>query len=103
MPVQDYFRDYDWVKESWDNSNVRAYVKLHPNVDRLALESKLRTYLHNKSEQQLNSDLILWDLKDWYLRLDFKNGQYAGGGRIVYVRLFLIIAFLFCSWHVLIL
>jgi ABC-type antimicrobial peptide transport system permease subunit len=93
MPVQDYFRDYDWVKESWDNSNVRAYVKLHPNVDRLALESKLRTYLHNKSEQQLNSDLILWDLKDWYLRLDFKNGQYAGGGRIVYVRLFLIIAF----------
>ena len=31
---------------------------------------------------------FLHALNDWYLRTDFKNGRYAGGGRIVYVRLF---------------
>ena len=34
----------------------------------------------------------MFELKDWYLRNDFKEGRYAGGGRITYVNLFIITA-----------
>lgn len=93
MPLNDYLQDFGMTGDNWDNSNVRAYLKLKPEANSSSFESKIKTYLHSKSEQQAKSDLTLWNLKDWYLRMDFKNGKYSGGGRIVYVRMFIIIAF----------
>jgi ABC-type antimicrobial peptide transport system permease subunit len=53
----------------------------------------IKNFMDKYTDQQANTTLFLWELKDWYLRFDFKNGKYAGGGRIKYVKLFSMIAF----------
>lgn len=92
MPMKDYI---DWAlggKTSWDQFNTRTYVKLKEGVDRAAFDKGLLKFLNNYTPEKNKSEMFVWDLKDWYLRFDFKDGRYNGGGRIAYVRLFIIIA-----------
>jgi putative ABC transport system permease protein len=56
-----------------------------------AVSAKLTNFLKERSDQG-NADLFLQSLSDQYLRTDFKDGKYQGGGRIVYVRMFALIA-----------
>ncbi|MEO5582244.1 MAG: ABC transporter permease, partial [Saprospiraceae bacterium] len=92
MPVKDYISANMSNGESWDINNMRAYLKLKPGVDRNQINTSLKTFLNHYSDKQAKSELILWDLNDWYLRFDFKQGKYAGGGRIIYIRMFTMIA-----------
>lgn len=94
MPISDYISAYMPTGENWGVNNMRTYIKWRADADPDQLGAGLRKYLTAYSDKQANSELILWNLKDWYLRYDFKDGKYAGGGRIVYVRLFTVIAFL---------
>ncbi len=57
-----------------------------------SLDKSLRLFQQRYTDQQANTELFLWNLEDWYLRFDFKNGKYAGGGRIANVKLFSLIA-----------
>lgn len=93
MPMKDYV-DYAMEGvERWDNNNVRTYVKLKPGIDRKKLDAGFTHILAKFTDQQPKTSAFLWDMNDWYLRSDFKDGKYAGGGRIVYVRMFIIIGF----------
>jgi len=93
MPMKDYV-DYAMNgEERWDNNNIRAYVKLRPGVDRKKMDAAFLNILAKYTDQHPKTTSFLWDMKEWYLRSGFKDGRYAGGGRIVYVRLFTIIAF----------
>lgn len=92
MPMQDYIRQAMQGDESWATNNVRTYVKLNAGVDRGKLNTSLKDFMQRYTNQQENASLFLFGLNDWYLRNDFKNGVYAGGGRITYVNLFIIIA-----------
>jgi predicted permease len=93
MPVKDYFNQAMGGEENWSSNNMRTYVKLKPGINRAAMDASLKNFMATYTDQQENNELFLWDLKDWYLRFDFKNGKYAGGGRITYVKLFALIAF----------
>ncbi len=92
MPVQDYIRTVMGGNETWETNNMRAYVKLHEGADREAVARSIRKFQDGYTDKQPNSELALFYLEDWYLRMDFKNGKYAGGGRIADVRLFTLIA-----------
>ena len=92
MPVKDYINWAMGGVENWENSNMRAYVKLKEGINREQFDASLKKFLNKYTDKQANSELFLWSLNDWYLRFDFKNGKYAGGGRITYVKLFIIIA-----------
>jgi putative ABC transport system permease protein len=93
MPMKDYVEYAMEGVERWDNNNVRTYVRLKPGIDRKKLDAGFKHILTKFTDQQPKTAAFLWDMKDWYLRYDFKDGKYAGGGRIVYVRMFIIIGF----------
>ena len=93
MPVKDYFDQAMGGVENWTSNNMRTYVKLKAGVDKTSMNASLLNFMDKYTDQQVNTTLFLWELNDWYLRFDFKNGQYAGGGRIKYVKLFSLIAF----------
>ena len=92
MPVKDYINQTMNGTKSWEFGNIRTYVKLKERVNRPALDASLKKFMDRYTDKQKNAELTLFDLKDWYLRWDFKNGKYAGGGRITYVMLFTVIA-----------
>ncbi len=93
MPVKDYINQSMGGKESWESSNIKTYVKLKEGVNRSAFDESLKGFMQRFTDKQPNTQLTLFNLTDWYLRMDFKNGRYAGGGRITYVKLFTVIAF----------
>lgn len=92
-PVSDYIEFTMGGNESWDMYNMRAYLKLKPGVDRGRFDRHFAGVLSKYTDTKQKYSLMLWNLEDWYLRNDFKNGKYGGGGRITYVRLFIAIAF----------
>ncbi len=92
MPMNDYIKATMGGAENWSSNNVRTYVKLRDGVNEANLNAALKNFMQRHTDEQANTNMFLWKLDDWYLRNDFKNGVYAGGGRITYVRLFVVIA-----------
>ena len=93
MPMNDYIDQTMGGIENWTSNNLRSYVKLKPGATKTSMNASILKFMDKYTDQQANTTLFLWELNDWYLRFDFKNGQYAGGGRIKYVKLFSLIAF----------
>ena len=92
MPVKDYINWATGGKENWEINNMRAYLKLKPGIDRKQFDKSFTNILAKYTDKQPKATNMLWYLPDWYLRFDFKDGKYAGGGRITYVKLFIVIA-----------
>ena len=92
MPVKDYVEFTMGGVESWDVPNMRAYVKLKEGADFDTFNKSFAGILAKYTNKFPNATNFAWQLKDWYLRLDFKDGKYAGGGRITYVKMFIVIA-----------
>jgi putative ABC transport system permease protein len=92
MPVKDYVEFTMGGVESWDIPNMRAYVKLREGTDFNTFNKSFAGILAKYTNKFPNATNFAWQLKDWYLRFDFKDGKYAGGGRITYVKMFIIIA-----------
>lgn len=93
MPVKDYVDFAMGGKENWEIPNMRAYVKLKPGVNIEHFNKSFANILSKHTDKLVGCTNFLWPVKDWYLRFDFKDGKYAGGGRITYVKLFTVIAF----------
>lgn len=94
MPVKDYIQWATVGNEQWDLNNMRSYLKLKEGVKPEEAENSIKTFVQRYTDKQPNSELMLFYLKDWYLKWDFKNGKYAGGGKITYVRFFGVICFI---------
>ncbi|HEU4633540.1 MAG TPA: FtsX-like permease family protein, partial [Flavisolibacter sp.] len=92
MPMGDYVKQTMNGKENWESNNVRTYVKLRKGTNKNRLNASLEDFMQRYTDKQEKSGLFLWSLENWYLRNDFKAGVYAGGGRITYVKLFVLIA-----------
>ncbi len=92
LPLQAFLDKNAWARK-WNNNGLRTFVMLEEEADYLAVNAKIKDVLKARSEQD-NTELFIQPIADVYLRNDFKNGVYQGGGRIQYVRLFGIIALL---------
>jgi putative ABC transport system permease protein len=84
-----------WVKD-WHNCGPTTFLQLKEGASRRNVESRLKRFIaaYDKEFSQLDRlELGLQLYGEKYLHSNFKNG-YISGGRIEYVRLFTLIAFL---------
>jgi len=96
----DYLMPYEEARikhSSWDDNGDQVFVMLNKSKagspDAVTemnghLQRLVGRYLPGKQDRYYT----LFAMNDWYLRRDWKNGEYGGGGRIAYVRLFGIVA-----------
>jgi putative ABC transport system permease protein len=92
MPFQIHLDNSPWLK-SWGNNNTTTYVELKPNTSFAAVNNQMLDYIQ-RHEPKAIGHMFLFGMNDWRLRDDFKNGKMTGGGRIEYVHLFTIIAWI---------
>ena len=81
--------DNEWVTR-WGNNGPASYVVLREGVDPAEFSGRIKDYIKGK-EKDSHVTLFLQKYSDRYLHGAFENGQ-PSGGRILYVRLFSIIA-----------
>jgi ABC-type antimicrobial peptide transport system permease subunit len=89
MPYDVYYKENEWMSH-WGNFNDQTYIKVKRDADIENLNSKLKTIvkkncpdcMHQPFAQQLTAK---------YLNNNYENGK-ASGGRIEYVRLFILTA-----------
>lgn len=88
-PLADAFEDPGKLKK-WDNCSLETYLQTAPGADLGQIKSKLDKIISAQPNISTTTVALL-NMKDWRLRNAFKDGVQSGG-RIVYIRLFLIIA-----------
>ncbi len=91
-----YDENKEWAHQ-WNNYGLTTYVELKPAVDAVAINRRLLNPLYDFTTQKNESTVstvheFLFSMNDWHLRNDFDNGKETGSGRIQYVHLFAIIA-----------
>lgn len=90
LPFEVFFdRNKSWV-DQWGNNNIRTFILLAEGTDPVAFGDKLKgeVKLHNPES---NVELFIQPFGDAYLYSEFENGKLTGG-RIVYVKIFFIVA-----------
>ena len=91
IPFKLYELENEWL-QSWSNNGVITYVKLGKNTSSGQINFELKEYLQVKDKQAISKP-FLFPISDWHLYNKFENGVQVGG-RIEYVRLFTIIAWI---------
>ena len=88
------FKKFNSWMENWHNSGPYTFVLLKENTDAAALSAKLKTFIKQYDKNYAANDHLELGLQPYgerYLHSGFKNG-YLSGGRIEYVRLFILVA-----------
>lgn len=81
-----------WVKTGgWGNFSFSTYVELKSAASEAAVNKKIKDIVGRYDEVNKESTLFIQPFKRWHLYSEFKNGVNTGG-RIEYVRLFMILA-----------
>jgi len=83
--------DNDQWAGNWTNNYVRNYLVLAPGTNLENFNAKLDRLLSSKEPEFRSSLIFASPFSDEYLYGRFENGKVAGG-RIIYVRLFILIA-----------
>jgi predicted permease len=91
-PFEVWANERPWLK-NWGSNSLTTYVELQPNTDPATVNRQLRDYIKSKVPGSI-TQAFLFSMNDWYLYDRFDNGVQTGGGRIEYVRLFSIIAWI---------
>ncbi|SHG52882.1 ABC transporter permease [Winogradskyella jejuensis] len=90
-PFERYSDGAEWMTEYGSNFSD-TFVRLSPEANFETVDGKLRQFMQQKDDDN-DSYAFLHSIKDWHLRSKFEGGEIVGG-RITYVRLFTIIAFI---------
>ncbi len=85
--------------QTWFNFGLTTYIELQPGIDVNTINKKLSNPFYDFTTQKIESEkssvhVFLFGMNNWHLRDDFDNGKMTGGGRITYVHLFSIIAWI---------
>lgn len=91
IPFGVFAKDRAWL-DIWGANGVSTYVELAPNANIAAIDKQLRGFVTAK-DPDAGAQPILFSANDWRLRANFENGIQTGG-RISYVRMFGIIAWI---------
>ena len=90
-PFQIFYEKNPWL-ESWSNQAVTTYVELRPEANVAAINKQLFNFISQRDPKSISRP-FLFAMKDWRLHSKFEDGKQTGG-RIEYVRLFSIIAWI---------
>jgi predicted permease len=91
-PFDIYFQQNKERLSSWTSNAPFTYVELEPHADPEAINKRLYDFIQHKAPQAINH-LFLFSMNDWRLYGKFENGKQVGG-RITYVRMFSLIAWI---------
>ncbi len=89
LNYEDFLERKPWLKE-WGNSDPETYVLTKEGIDLNALSAKLGGFMKTK-QKDTDKFLVLQKYSDTYLYNRYEDGKVTGG-RIEYVRLFVVIA-----------
>ena len=91
-PFEIWFQQSDWL-HSWGNNSLATYVELKPGADPASVNKLLYNFIQKREPASIARPFF-FPLSDWRLYDQFENGKQTGGGRIEYVRMFSIIAWI---------
>jgi putative ABC transport system permease protein len=90
---QAFFKNNQWL-QNWGTNGIMTFVELKPSADPIAIDKLLTNYVQTKSPGAAMKG-FLFPMSDWRLYSSFKNGkQDPSNGRIQYIRIFTIIAWI---------
>ncbi len=83
----------------WFNFGLTTYVELKPGANADLINRQLLNPFYDFTTQEMEKDkssvhVFLFGMNDWHLRDDFNDGKPTGSGKIQYVRLFSLIAWI---------
>lgn len=87
-----YDINYSWA-QNWGNNCLDMYVELKPGVNPASVNKLLFDFIQKREDRSVARP-FLFPMRDWRLRDKFDDGIQTGGGRIEYVRLFSVIAWI---------
>ncbi|HKK44007.1 MAG TPA: ABC transporter permease [Balneolaceae bacterium] len=90
FPFKDWLASNQWAKH-WGNNGPMTYVTLKSGATKKEVNPKILDFIKKRVEGT-KTELFLYPFKDVYLYSRFENKKPVGG-RIEYVRLFLVVAF----------
>jgi len=91
-PFQVYFDKNGWLK-NWGSNGIRTYVELKPLTTTASIDKILYGYIQKRAPQAVARP-FLFTMNDWRLRNEFVDGKQTGGGRIEFVKMFSVIAWI---------
>lgn len=91
-PFEILYAESPWLQQ-WGNNSLDTYVEVKPGADVAAINKKLYNFIQQRIPES-NARPFLWNMSQWHLYNKFENGVATGGGQIVFVRLFSIIAWI---------
>ncbi|MGN7786074.1 ABC transporter permease [Niabella sp. 22666] len=81
------------LAQAWGNNCLQTFVELKEGITAASVNKSISNMI-KKKEPEATVVPILWAMNDWHLKSEFKNGVQTGGGKIEYVRMFSIIAWI---------
>ncbi len=91
-PFAVYGKEFAERLSSWGNNSIATYIELSPNANKASVNQQLGGII-KKRLPTTSTTPFLFSMNDWRLRDQFEDGQHAGG-RITYVRMFTVIAWI---------
>jgi predicted permease len=91
-PFDIYYNDNTWLKE-WGNNGIITYVETTPNANITAINKKLYGYIQTKMSDA-GARMSIYPMNRWRLWNSFDNNGKEKEGRIKYVNLFSLIAWI---------
>lgn len=90
-PFQVYLDRNSWLQQ-WGNNGIQTFAELEKQSDPVTINKKLSGFIKSKDSSAVATP-FLFSMNDWRLRDKFEEGKQVGG-RIQYVRMFSIIAWI---------
>ena len=90
---------FSWVKDVWDGWYFNTYVELKPGISFEMVNNDLKKFYEKYPPKELIKNYkknathpFVYPMDKWHLYSDFEQGV-PTKGRIIYIRLFIVIAF----------
>jgi predicted permease len=91
VPFEGFLKRNEWL-QFWGNNGIQTFVELQPESDVSRINKQLKEFITAKDKEAIAKPFLL-SANDWRLRSNFVDGKQSGG-RIKYVKLFSIIAWI---------
>ncbi len=92
VPFDIFFKENNWLS-NWDSNGILTMAELQESAHPEVIDRQLHDYIKKRVPKTIVSS-FLFPMKDWHLRSDFENGKPTGKGRIQYVHMFSLIAWI---------
>ncbi len=89
IPFEEFRKNNPWTTK-WGNNGPRTYATIVEGADHNQVSEKIKDFIKGKNEDS-SIELFLFPFKDFYLKGSWEDGKQSGG-RIVYVRIFMVVA-----------